>query len=196
MFTGQGARLSSAQEEGDGSEIKRSALMRTTIWFTSTKAGQLFYVRVVPPIDRRLMLWTKGKRSLSPGAQPNGLGGLALLTTTGSKSGKTRHTPVGFAWDGHDVIVLASNAARSYHPNWYFNLKKQPELTITVRGGGQARFRAEEIPPGPERERLWKVMTRMNPGFDQYVERTAGRLIPVIRCTPIGAPIDKSKIDR
>ena len=30
--------------------------------------------------------------------------------------------PLGAARDGDDVVILASNAARSYHPNWYYNL--------------------------------------------------------------------------
>lgn len=174
-----------SEQQGEHDEAKRGPVMRATIWFTSTRAGQLFYVRVVPPIDRRLMLWSKGKRSLSPGTQPNGLGGLALLTTTGSKTGKARHTPLGFAWEGENMVILASNAARSYHPNWYYNLKKTPEVTITVRGGGQGRYVATEIEPGPERDRLWKVACTMNPGFEQYPPRTGGRIIPVIHCIPV-----------
>ena len=164
---------------------ERGPILRLTIWFTSTRAGQLFYVHVVPPIDRRLMLWSKGKRSLSPKGQPDGVGGLALLTTIGAKSGKERHTPLGFARDGDAMVILASNAARSYNPAWYHNLKRNPEVTLTPRGGRQGRYRAEEIPPGPERERLWRVACTMNPGFEQYPPRTGGRLIPVIHCTPI-----------
>ncbi|MEX0665146.1 MAG: nitroreductase/quinone reductase family protein [Acidimicrobiia bacterium] len=158
---------------------------RALVWFTSTRIGQLIYVRVVPPIDRRMMLKSKGQKSLSPHGDPNGPGGLALLSTIGSKTGKERHTPLGYARDGDNIVMLASNAARSYHPNWYYNLKKHPEVTITLGGGPQNRYRAEEIPDGPERERLWKVMTSLNPGFDEYPARTKGRLIPVINCTPI-----------
>jgi deazaflavin-dependent oxidoreductase (nitroreductase family) len=164
---------------------KRGLFLRLTIWFTSTRVGQLVYVHVIPPIDRRLMVWSKGKWSVSPKGDPDGLGGLALLTTTGAKTGKTRHTPLGFAHDGDSIVILASNAARSYNPTWYYNLKKNPEVMLTLAGGRQGRYRAEEIPPGPERDRLWKVACGMNPGFEQYPPRTGGRLIPVIHCTPI-----------
>jgi deazaflavin-dependent oxidoreductase (nitroreductase family) len=172
---------------GAAVEPERGLILRFTIWFTSTWLGQRIYVRAVPPIDRWLMLWSRGRRSLSPSGDPEGLGGLALLTTTGARSGKRRHTPLGFAWDGDSIVILASNAARSFHPTWYFNLKKHPEVEILVRGGRQGRYRAAEIPPGPERERLWKVACAMNPGFERYPARTGGRIIPVIHCTPISA---------
>ena len=164
---------------------KRGLILRLTIWFTSTWLGQRIYVRIVPPIDRWLMLRSNGRRSLSPPGKPDTLGGLALLTTIGAKTGKTRHTPLGFAHDGDSIVILASNAARSYHPTWYYNLKKNPEVTLLQSGGRRGRYRAEEVPPGPERERLWKVACAMNPGFEQYPSRTGGRLIPVIHCKPI-----------
>jgi deazaflavin-dependent oxidoreductase (nitroreductase family) len=130
---------------------------------------------------------SRGKRSLSPPGDPAGLGGLALLGTTGAKTGRRRYTPLGFAWNGDSIVLLASNAARSWHPAWYFNLKKHPEVTILVRNGAENRYLAREIPAGPERERLWKIACAMNPGFERYPPRTGGRLIPVIHCTRVGA---------
>jgi deazaflavin-dependent oxidoreductase (nitroreductase family) len=162
-------------------------IMKATIWFTSTRAGQLIYVRIVPWFDRHLMLWSKGKVSISPHGDPQGVGGLALLSTVGAKTGKLRHTPLGFARDGDCVVILASNAARSRHPAWYFNLKKTPRVMITIAEGEQGYYWAEEVPPGPERERLWRVLCTMNPGFERYPERTAGRVMPVIHCRPLRA---------
>ena len=162
--------------------------MRFTIWLSSTRAGQLIYVRVIPPLDRRLMLWSKGKWSISPKGDPTNIGGLALLTTRGARSAKARHTPLGFAWDGESIVILASNAARDRHPSWYFNLKKTPEVAITTAGGGQGTYIAEEIEPGPERDRLWKILCKMNPGFEKYPARTGGRIIPVILCRPARKP--------
>lgn len=159
--------------------------MRFTIWFSSTRLGQLVYVRLVPPLESRLMLWSKGKLSLSPHGDPAGVGGLALLSTIGAKTGKLRHTPLGFARDGDAVVLLASNAARTKHPAWYFNLKKNPKVTITIAGGGQGQYWAEDVPVGAERDRLWRVMCNMNPGFEKYPARTGGRLIPVIHCKPM-----------
>jgi deazaflavin-dependent oxidoreductase (nitroreductase family) len=160
-------------------------IMRLTIWFSSTRLGQLIYVRVIPPIDSRLMLWSKGRLSLSPKGDPQGAGGLSLLSTVGAKTGKLRHTPLGFAYDGSAIVLIASNAARSYHPAWYFNLKKNPKAKITIPGGGQGDYWAEEVPVGPERDRLWRVICNVNPGFERYPARTEGRIIPVFHCKPM-----------
>jgi deazaflavin-dependent oxidoreductase (nitroreductase family) len=164
-----------------------SLMMRLTIWFSSTRIGQKVYAKMVPPIDRRLMLWSDGRWSLSPKGQPEGLGGLGMLTTIGAKSGQQRHTPLGYACDGDNVVILASNASRPTHPAWYFNLKKHPEVELIRAGGGKGRYLAEEVPAGPERDRLWKIACAMNPGFEKYPARTGGRLIPVIKCTPLNA---------
>ena len=160
-------------------------LIRLTIWFSSTWLGQRIYVRLVPPVDRYRMLWSKGMYSVSPHNDPNGVGGLALLTTLGARSGKIRHTPLGFARDKENLVILASNAARTRHPAWYWNIKKNPEVTVTIAGGGQGRYRADVVEPGPERDRLWSVLCTMIPGFEEYPARTGGRVMPVILCTPI-----------
>jgi deazaflavin-dependent oxidoreductase (nitroreductase family) len=150
---------------------------------TMTRAGSWIYGRVVPPIDRVLMVKTKGKRSLSPG-DTGGTGGLALLTTTGAKSGKPRHTPLGYARDGDSIVIIASNAAHEHNPSWYYNLKANPEVMLTLRGGHHGEYRAEEVTQGEERQRLWEVACEMYPGFADYQTR-ADRLIPLIHCTPL-----------
>src|ERR1700743_3637369 len=106
---------------------------------TPTKVGSRIYLHIVPPVDKRLMLWTKGRYAFSPGPA------LVLLTTKGAKTGQVRHTPVGAARKGDIVILIASNAGKSHHPNWYFNISANPELTITIHKGGSRRYRAEEI---------------------------------------------------
>ena len=167
----------------DDETHKPSAFLRIVQKITMTRTGSWIYGRLVPPLDRFLMVRTNGKRSVSPG-DAGGSGGLALLTTTGAKSGKTRHTPLGYARDGDTIIVIASNAARERNPAWYFNLKANPEVELTPHGGPTGRYRAEEVPPGEERDRLWKVACEMYPGFADYQTR-ADRLIPLIHCTPL-----------
>ncbi len=122
-----------------GQAPRRSLFLRVIIWLSSTWLGQRIYVRVVPPLEGRLMWWSKGKLTLSPTGDPSGVGGLALLTTTGAKSGKLRHTALGFTRDGDALVVIASNAARAFHPAWYFNLKKNPEVIFTIPTRGRAR---------------------------------------------------------
>jgi len=85
---------------------------------------------------------------------------------------------------GNTLSEEASNAAHERNPSWYFNLKANPEVMLTLRGGHQGDYRAEEVPQGAERERLWAVACEMYPGFADYQTR-ADRLIPLIHCTPL-----------
>ena len=39
------------------------------------------------------------------------------------------------------------------------------------------------LPDDPDRQRLWKIVTKYNKAYDQYQKRTS-RPIPVIRLTP------------
>ena len=126
---------------GDDTAQSPSFFLGIVQKITMTRTGSWIYGRVVPPIDRVLMVKTKGKMSLSPG-DTGGTGGLALLTTTGAKSGKQRHTPLGYARDGEAIVIIASNAAHERNPSWYFNLKANPEVMLTLRGGHQGDYRA------------------------------------------------------
>ena len=52
---------------------------------------------------------------------------VALLTTTGRKTGQPRVTPLYFLRDGDRVIVAASKGGAEKNPMWYLNLKADPE---------------------------------------------------------------------
>jgi deazaflavin-dependent oxidoreductase (nitroreductase family) len=76
-----------------------------------------------------------------------------LLTHTGAKSGVTRISTVVYFTDADRVIVIASNFGAVHKFAWFYNVKANPEVTLSARGFG-GRFRAEEI-VGPERDRLF-----------------------------------------
>ena len=48
---------------------------------------------------------------------------VALLTTTGRKTGQPRVSPLYFLRDGDRVIVAASKGGAEKNPMWYLNLK-------------------------------------------------------------------------
>ena len=52
---------------------------------------------------------------------------VALLTTTGRKTGQPRVSPLYFLRDGDRVIVAASKGGAEKNPMWYLNLKADPE---------------------------------------------------------------------
>lgn len=104
-----------------------------------------------------------------------------LLTTTGNKSGEPRTTPLIYAQDGHDYIVIASKGGAPTHPAWYLNICKTPEVEIQVKD--RVMKATATTVEGAERERLWKLATEVWPNYDQYAERT-DRRIPVVKLTP------------
>lgn len=102
---------------------------------------------------------------------------ILLLTTTGAKSGQRRTTPLGYGKDGDSYVVVAANAGASAHPDWYYNLLANPDVTVEVPGG---RFAARaSIAEGPERERLVANAAAIVPWFAAQQEKTS-RQIPFV----------------
>jgi deazaflavin-dependent oxidoreductase (nitroreductase family) len=104
-----------------------------------------------------------------------------LLTMTGRKSGKSLTTPLIYAFDGDDYIVIASKGGAPTHPAWYLNVSQTPEVEIQVKD--KVMKATASTVHGAERERLWEVANCVWPNFDQYAERT-DREIPVVKLTP------------
>jgi deazaflavin-dependent oxidoreductase (nitroreductase family) len=103
-----------------------------------------------------------------------------ILTTTGRKSGQPRDTPLICAADGdtgNRYVVIASQGGAPTHPQWYHNLQKDAQVQVQVKSDV---FNAvASTAEGPERERLWKLMTDAWPSYDVYQSRT-DRVIPVV----------------
>ncbi|HEY8596911.1 MAG TPA: nitroreductase family deazaflavin-dependent oxidoreductase [Thermomicrobiales bacterium] len=100
-----------------------------------------------------------------------------LLTTVGRKSGKARTVPLIYLADGAAFVVVGSMGGSATHPQWWLNLRAQPEARVIV-GGRIWRVRAEEA-RGAERERLWVRLVQIFPSFASY-QRATSRAIPVV----------------
>jgi deazaflavin-dependent oxidoreductase (nitroreductase family) len=103
---------------------------------------------------------------------------IILLTTKGRKSGEQRTVPVVPYLDGDEMYVIASMAGAPQHPAWFHNLSADPDVGVQ-RGAETWRARAEVVPEGPERDRLWKGITALMPNFGEYQKKTT-RVIPVV----------------
>jgi deazaflavin-dependent oxidoreductase (nitroreductase family) len=107
---------------------------------------------------------------------------IVLLTTTGRSSGRSKTTPLQSIADGGNIVVVASNGGHKVHPQWWLNLKANPEATIQVRRR-QLKMRAAEA-TGEERERLWQKAVDQFAGYANY-QKTAERQIPVVVLKPV-----------
>jgi deazaflavin-dependent oxidoreductase (nitroreductase family) len=102
---------------------------------------------------------------------------LLLLTTTGTKSGKRRTTPVMYLRDGDRLLVFASKSGAPTNPDWYHNLIAHPKVTVEV--GSETYEAHATVLKGAERDRFYAEHADLYPQFKEYQEKTT-RKIPVI----------------
>jgi deazaflavin-dependent oxidoreductase (nitroreductase family) len=105
-----------------------------------------------------------------------------LLTTTGRKSGQPRTTPLLYARAGEGYVVIASKGGADQHPLWFLNLQANPSVKVTV--GRETREMQARDTQGEERERLWRLLADLYPGYDKYAQKTS-RQIPVVVLEPL-----------
>jgi F420H(2)-dependent quinone reductase len=105
-----------------------------------------------------------------------------LLITTGRKTGKERTTPLLYLEDGENLVVVGSVGGAPKHPDWYWNLKANPEARVQIQDR-TLRVRAEEA-KDEEKRRLWRRVVEMYPPYEDYQRRTE-REIPVFVLRPV-----------
>jgi F420H(2)-dependent quinone reductase len=133
--------------------------------------------RILGGIHRRLYRLTGGKIGGRIGRLP-----VLLLTTTGRKSGQPRTQPLAYTKAGDGFAVIASKGGAPRHPLWYLNLRAQPLADVTV-GRESWKVRARDA-QGEERDRLWRALADLHPGYDGYARKTT-RQIPVVVLEPV-----------
>ena len=100
-----------------------------------------------------------------------------LLTTTGRKSKQPIVLPLIYGKDGDRYVIVASRGGAPDHPGWYKNLVAQPAVRLQVAAD---KFAARaSTAKGAERARLWSVMTKIWPAYDDYQSKTT-REIPIV----------------
>ncbi|MGA9876078.1 MAG: nitroreductase family deazaflavin-dependent oxidoreductase [Solirubrobacteraceae bacterium] len=111
-----------------------------------------------------------------PGAPP-----MLLLDHVGAKSGELRTSPLVFARDGANVVLVASKGGYPKNPGWFHNLKAHPDTTIQI-GSKRIDVHARVADP-EERKRLWPVVVDVYGGYEDYQRRTE-REIPLVVLEP------------
>jgi deazaflavin-dependent oxidoreductase (nitroreductase family) len=107
---------------------------------------------------------------------------LLLLHTQGAKSGQERINPLACVKDGDHLAVIASKGGADTHPDWYYNVIANPQVTVEF---GTEKLQAQaKVAEEPERTRLYDKMVEVMPGFGDYRRKTT-RVIPVIVLTPV-----------
>jgi deazaflavin-dependent oxidoreductase (nitroreductase family) len=103
---------------------------------------------------------------------------MLLLHHTGAKSGTERVNPLVDLPEGDGFVIFASKGGAPTNPDWYYNLKANPEATVEV-GTETIPVKAREA-DGDERERLWEAIKADRPGFADYEQKTSRRIPAVV----------------
>ena len=129
-------------------------------------------------MDLPVIRLSKSRRSVA-----NSATGLPVVTLTvrGVETGKLRTTPLIGIPEGDNVVVVASNWGRPYHPGWYHNLRANPEVILSTKDHTGTYIAHETT--GEEREKYWRKAVDLYYGYESYQQRTR-RKIPVILLVP------------
>ncbi len=103
---------------------------------------------------------------------------IVILHTVGAKSGAERQNPLVPLIEGDAMYVFASKGGAPDNPDWYYNLRANPAVTVehlTQTFTAQAVEVADEV----ERARLYALQASRFPSFADYATQTSRR-IPVI----------------
>jgi deazaflavin-dependent oxidoreductase (nitroreductase family) len=108
---------------------------------------------------------------------------MIVVHTTGAKSGLERENPLTYLADDANpdrVYIFASKGGAPTSPDWYRNLKANPQVKAEI---GTETFDAvaEEI-TGAQRDEIYAEQVRRYPGFGEYEAKTT-RVIPVVALT-------------
>lgn len=103
---------------------------------------------------------------------------MLLLHTTGARSGQERINPLQYQQVGDAWAVFASKGGATTHPDWYFNVLANPDLSVEL-GTETIPVRAR-IAEGEERETIWTRQKERIPQFATYEETAGNRTIPVV----------------
>ena len=99
--------------------------------FAASGPGSWLFARILDPLDRLTFRVTKGRHMFSSllSALP-----VAMVTTTGARSGQPRTVPLLAMPTGDGLAVIGSNYGRPRHPAWRHNLRAHPEGAVEVEG--------------------------------------------------------------
>jgi deazaflavin-dependent oxidoreductase (nitroreductase family) len=106
---------------------------------------------------------------------------LILIHHVGARSGTKRVTPLGcFPQSDGGLVIVATNGGAPTNPDWYYNLKANPD--ITVEFGTETFTVAVRELIGAEFERAWAGIVSAAPQAGEFRAK-AGRAIPVLLLT-------------
>jgi deazaflavin-dependent oxidoreductase (nitroreductase family) len=106
-----------------------------------------------------------------------------LVIHRGRKTGAIRKTPLMRVMDGKNYVLVASQGGAPKNPQWYHNLKADPNVELRDETEVYA-MRVREVEDPDERQRLWNLAVQAYPPYQDYQKRT-DRVIPLFAAEPV-----------
>lgn len=103
---------------------------------------------------------------------------VVIFTARGRKTGKIRKFALMRVEHDGKYALVGSVGGRAKNPDWYFNLKADPEALMVQDGADRFDATAREL-RGEEREIWWQRAVEAFPTYAKYQERTK-RPIPIL----------------
>ena len=104
---------------------------------------------------------------------------LVILHTIGAKSGELREIPLVALVEGDELIVFASKGGAPDNPDWAYNLRANPSITVEY-GTETLHRRRDRTLRGRQPAKIQEQAAIM-PQFGEYVKTAAPRIIPAFK---------------
>jgi deazaflavin-dependent oxidoreductase (nitroreductase family) len=105
------------------------------------------------------------------------------LTTIGRKSGQPRSVMLTAPLtENGNLVIVASRGGDDVHPAWFLNLRANPKVEVSVKGGPKQPMTAH-IATAEERARMWPQIAGKYSNYAGYQKKT-GREIPLVVLDP------------
>ncbi len=109
---------------------------------------------------------------------------VVILHTIGAKSGELREIPlVALVGDEGELTVFASKGGAPTNPDWYHNLKANPDITVEY-GTEIVRRQGRGVARSRQRRPSCRQQAALIPTFGDYVSSAAPRVIPAFSHHP------------
>ena len=102
---------------------------------------------------------------------------ILLLHHSGAKTGTERVSPVMYETLHEGYAVFASKSGAHTNPDWFHNLRANPEVTVEI--GTETIPVTARVAEPEERERIWSKWKKAHIHFAEYETKTS-RQIPVV----------------
>ena len=107
---------------------------------------------------------------------------VCFVAMTGAKSGRSITIPLMYVPYKDGVLLVASRGGSPNNPVWYYNIAKNPD--ITVRHRGKTMNLKARLASADEKPDLWPICDSHYAPYADYRART-DRDIPIFVCEPV-----------